>query len=104
MNNTLRTFMLLAALTAIFVVAGFLIGGTGGMLIALGLAVAMNLFSYWNADRIVLRMYGAVEVDANHPDALIRNYVDDTLALADGAGLPRPKVYIMETDQPNAFD
>lgn len=103
MNNTLRTFMLLAALTAIFVVAGFLIGGTGGMLVALGLAVAMNLFSYWNADRIVLRMYGAVEVDANHPDALIRNYVADTLALADGAGLPRPKVYIMETDQPNAF-
>src|SRR3990167_1999321 len=103
MNNTLRTFMLLAALTAIFAVAGFLIGGTGGMVIALVLAGAMNLFSYWNADRIVLRMYGAVEVDATHPDALIRTYVADTLALADGAGLPRPKVYIMETDQPNAF-
>lgn len=103
MNNTLRTFMLLAALTAIFVVAGLLIGGTGGMLIALGLAVAMNLYSYWNADKIVLRMYGAAEVDETHPDALIRNYVVDTLALADGAGLPRPKVYIMETDQPNAF-
>ena len=103
MNNTLRTFMLLAALTAIFAVAGFLIGGTGGMVIALALAGAMNLFSYWNADRIVLRMYGAVEVDATHPDALVRNYVADTLALADGAGLPRPKVYVMETDQPNAF-
>jgi heat shock protein HtpX len=103
MNNTLRTFMLLAALTAIFVIAGFLIGGTAGMLIALTLAVGMNLFSYWNADRIVLRMYGAIEVDGTHPDALIRNYVDDTLALADGAGLPRPRIYVIETDQPNAF-
>lgn len=103
MNNTLRTFMLLAALTAIFAVAGFLIGGTGGMMIALVLAGAMNLFSYWNADRIVLRMYGAVEVDETHPDALVRSYVADTLALAEGAGLPQPKVYIMETDQPNAF-
>ncbi|MFZ5671024.1 MAG: zinc metalloprotease HtpX [Pseudomonadota bacterium] len=103
MNNTLRTFMLLAALTAIFVVAGYLLGGTGGMLIALVLAGAMNLFSYWNADRIVLRLYRAVEVDEAHPDPLIRNYVADVLALADGAGLPRPKVHVIETDQPNAF-
>ena len=103
MNNTLRTFMLLAALTAIFVVAGFLIGGTTGMLIALALGGAMNLISYWNADKIVLRMYGAVEVDERHSDPLIRNYVADTLALADGAGLPRPKVYVIEQDQPNAF-
>ena len=103
MNNSLRTFMLLAALTAIFVVAGYLIGGPTGMLIALALGGAMNLFSYWNADKIVLRMYGAVQVDESHPDPLIRNYVGDTLALADGAGLPRPKVYVIESDQPNAF-
>jgi len=103
MNNSLRTFMLLAAMTAIFVVAGFLIGGTTGMLIALVLGGAMNLFSYWNSDKIVLRMYGAVQVDESHPDPLIRNYVADTLALADGAGMPRPKVYVIETDQPNAF-
>ncbi|MFY8139143.1 MAG: protease HtpX, partial [Caulobacter sp.] len=56
MNNSLRTFMLMAAMTAIFVVAGFLIGGTAGMLIALALGGGMNLFSYWNADKIVLRM------------------------------------------------
>jgi heat shock protein HtpX len=103
MNNSLRTFMLMAAMTAIFVMAGFLIGGTGGMLIALALGGAMNLFSYWNSDKIVLRMYGAVQVDVNHPDPLIRNYVADTLALADGAGMPHPKVYVIEQDQPNAF-
>lgn len=103
MNNSLRTFMLLAAMTAIFVVAGYLIGGPTGMLIALALGGAMNLFSYWNADKIVLRMYGAVQVDESHPDPLIRNYVADTLVLADGAGMPRPKVYLIDTDQPNAF-
>jgi heat shock protein HtpX len=103
MNNSLRTFMLLAAMTAIFVVAGFLVGGVTGMLIALALGGAMNLFSYWNSDKIVLRMYGAVEVDESHPDPLIRTYVADTLALADGAGMPRPKVYVIEQDQPNAF-
>jgi heat shock protein HtpX len=103
MNNTLRTFILLAGLTAIFVVAGFLLGGATGMMIALVIAVAMNLFSYWNSDRIVLRMYGAVAVDADHPEPLIRNYVADTLEMADRAGLPRPKVYVIETDQPNAF-
>jgi len=103
MNNTLRTFMLLAALTAIFAVAGYLIGGTGGMLIALLLAGGMNLFSYWNSDKIVLRMYGAREVDESHPEALVRDYVRDVVELADGAGLPRPKVYVIETEQPNAF-
>jgi len=103
MNNSLRTFMLMAAMTAIFVVAGFLIGGTAGMLIALALGGGMNLFSYWNSDKIVLRMYGAVQVDKTHPDPLIRTYVADTLALADGAGMPHPKVYVIEQDQPNAF-
>jgi heat shock protein HtpX len=103
MNNSLRTFMLMAAMTAIFVTAGFLIGGATGMLIALALGGAMNLFSYWNSDKIVLRMYGAVQVDESHPEPLIRNYVADTLALADGAGMPRPKVYVIEQDQPNAF-
>jgi heat shock protein HtpX len=103
MNNTLRTFVLLAALTAIFVTAGFLIGGTGGMLIALVLSVGMNLFSYWNADRIVLSMYRAAPVDETHADPLIRNYVADVYALADGAGLPRPRVHVIESDQPNAF-
>ncbi|MET0337593.1 MAG: zinc metalloprotease HtpX [Caulobacter sp.] len=103
MRNTLRTFMLLAAMTAIFVVAGYMIGGPTGMLIALALGGAMNLISYWNADKIVLRMYGAREVDAHDPDPMVRNYVVDTLAMADQAGMPRPKVYVIAQEQPNAF-
>lgn len=103
MRNHLRTFMLLAALTALFVGVGYMIGGAGGMAIALALAVAMNAFSYWNSDKIVLRMYGAREVDPTTADPLLRNYVSDVHALADRAALPRPKVYVIETDQPNAF-
>ena len=103
MHNHLRTFTLLAALTALFVGAGFLIGGPGGMMIALALAVVMNAISYWNSDKIVLRMYGAVLVDETDPDRLIANYVSDVHELADRAGLPHPKVYIVESDQPNAF-
>jgi heat shock protein HtpX len=103
MNNSLRTFMLLAALTAVFLVVGYFIGGTAGMLIALVLAGGMNLFSYWNADKIVLRMYGATLVDERHPEPLIRTYVGDVLEMAERAGLPRPKVYVIEGDQPNAF-
>jgi heat shock protein HtpX len=103
MRNHLRTFMLLAALTALFVGAGFMIGGVGGMAVAFMLAAAMNLVSYWNSDKIVLRIYRAVEVDETHPEPLIRNYAADTLALADSAGLPRPRVYVIDQDQPNAF-
>lgn len=103
MQNHLRTFVLLAALTALFVGAGYLIGGPTGMLVAFGLAAAMNVFSYWNADKIVLKMYGAHEVDPSHPEPLVRNYVADVFALADRANMPRPKVYVIETDQPNAF-
>ena len=103
MNNHLRTFTLLAALTALFVGIGYLIGGPSGMLIALVLAGGMNLFSYWNADKIVLKMYGAEAVDERHPEPLIRAYVADVVELAQSANLPRPKVYIMRQDQPNAF-
>ena len=103
MHNHIRTFMLLAALTALFMGVGYLIGGTGGMLIALLLAGGMNLFSYWNADKIVLRMHGAQEVDERHADPLVRNFVRDVHDMADGAGLPRPKVYVMATEPPNAF-
>ena len=103
MHNHLRTFMLLAAMTALFVGAGYLIGGAGGMAIALLLAVAMNAVSYWKADKIVLRMYGATEVNETDPDPLIRNFAADVHALADGAGMPRPKVYLIDSDQPNAF-
>lgn len=101
--NHLKTFVLLAGLTALFVGAGYMIGGPTGMLIALALALGMNLFSYWNADRIVLRMYGAVEVDAGHADPRVRTYVRDVEDLAQRAGLPRPRITIIDSDQPNAF-
>ena len=103
MRNHLRTFMLLAALTALFVGAGYMIGGPGGMAIAFALALAMNAISYWNSDKIVLRLYRAQPVDATHPNGLVRTYVADVLEMADKAGLPRPAVYVMENAQPNAF-
>jgi heat shock protein HtpX len=103
MKNHLRTFMLLAALTALFVGAGYLVGGPTGMLIAFVLAAGMNLVSYWNADKIVLSMYRAREVDPSTPEPLLRNYVNDVFELADRAGMPRPKVYVIDQDQPNAF-
>ena len=95
----LRTAILLAALTALFMGIGYLLGGQGGMLIALLFAGGMNLFAYWNSDKMVLRMYGAREVDeraAPEPYAMMRQ-------LAANAGLPMPRVYIMENPQPNAF-
>ncbi len=103
MRNHLRTFTLLAVLTALFMGAGYLIGGPTGMLVALLFAGAMNLVSYWNADKIVLRMYRAVEVDADHPEPLIRNYAADVLALAQRADMPAPRIYVIDQDQPNAF-
>jgi heat shock protein HtpX len=102
MNRT-KTFVLLAALTALFIGAGYLIGGPAGMAIAFALAAAMNLFSYWNADKIVLSMYGARAVDESDPDPQVANFVRDVNALADRGGLPRPRVHIIDTEQPNAF-
>ncbi|MGX5843447.1 zinc metalloprotease HtpX [Mesorhizobium sp. ArgA1] len=97
--STLRTAMLLAAMTALFMGVGFLIGGTGGMMIAFLFAAGTNLFSYWNADKMVLSMNHAVEVDArNAPEfyAIVE-------ALAKQAGLPMPKTYLIDNPQPNAF-
>ncbi|CAN5255608.1 zinc metalloprotease HtpX [soil metagenome] len=97
--NTLRTGMLLAALTAIFVGVGFMIGGSGGAMFAFLLAAAMNFFAYWNADRIALSMNHAREVDERTaPEfyALIRD-------LAARANLPMPRVYVSDNPQPNAF-
>lgn len=101
--NHLKTFTLIAVLTALFGGVGFMIGGANGMLIALVFAGGMNLFSYWNADKIVLRMYRAQMVDETHPDARIRTYVTDTLEMAQRAGMPRPRIAIIPNDQPNAF-
>lgn len=101
--NHLKTFALLAVLTALFAGLGYLIGGATGMLIALVFAAGMNLFSYWNADKIVLRMYRAQPVDETHPNAVVRTYVADVVEMAKDAGLPRPAIAIIPSDQPNAF-
>ena len=101
--NHLRTYVLLAAMTALFGAVGYFIGGSGGMLIALAVAAAMNLFAYWNADKLVLRHFRAQEVDPRHPDARVQAYMQDTMELAQRAGLPAPKVYIIDNPQPNAF-
>ncbi len=102
MNHT-KTFMLLAALTALFVGVGYLVGGATGMAIALGVAIAMNAFAYWNADKLVLAHYRAQPVDGDHPSPLVQDFVRDTLALAERAGLPPPRTLLIESDQPNAF-
>ncbi|HSD93631.1 MAG TPA: zinc metalloprotease HtpX [Methyloceanibacter sp.] len=95
----LRTAILLAALTALFMGVGYLVGGQAGMLIALLVAGGMNLFAYWNSDKMVLRLYGAHEVDARAAPELY----DMVGQLAGNARLPMPKVYVMDNPQPNAF-
>ncbi len=97
--NYFRTALLLAALTALFMGVGFLIGGQSGALIALVIAGGMNLFAYWNSDKLVLSMHGAQEVDAATAPELHRMVAE----LAQSAGLPMPRVYIMDNPQPNAF-
>ena len=97
--NYLRTAILLAALTALFMGIGYLIGGGGGAIIALLIAAATNLFAYWNSDRMVLSAYGARQVDRNSAPEL----VDLVAGLAGRAGLPVPRVFVMDNPQPNAF-
>ena len=97
--NSLRTGILMAAMTGLFLAVGFLLGGTGGMVIAFLIAVAMNAFAYWNADKMVLRMYKARQVDRQSAPSLV-GMVEQ---LADNAGLPMPRVYVIDDDQPNAF-
>jgi heat shock protein HtpX len=97
--NMIRTAMLLAFMTALFMAVGYLIGGTGGMMIAFVIAAGMNLFSYWNADKLVLRMHNAREVDERSAPEFHRMVRE----LAQRARLPMPKVYIIDTPQPNAF-
>lgn len=97
--NYMRTALLLAGMTALFGVIGLLIGGTNGMLVALLVAAGMNLFSYWNSDKLALRAHNAQEVDeASAPElhAMVRQ-------LAQRANMPMPRVYIIDDPQPNAF-
>ena len=97
--NIMKTAMLLAIMTALFMLVGYAIGGAGGMMIALVVAFATNVFSWWNSDKMVLRMHNAVEVDeANAPEfhSIIKT-------LSERAGLPMPRTYLIKSDQPNAF-
>jgi len=97
--NTIKTTILLAALTALFIVLGNVIGGQSGMIIALVIAALMNFISYWFSDKIVLAMYKAKPVTREEAKDLYR-IVED---LTQRAGLPMPKVYIIPGDSPNAF-
>ncbi len=99
MFNWVKTAMLMAAIMALFGVVGGMIGGKSGMLLALVFGGAMNLFSYWFSDRLVLKMYNAQEVDETSAPqfyAMVRE-------LAQRANLPMPRVYLIQEDQPNAF-
>src|SRR6187551_1245068 len=97
--NGFKTLMLLAALTALFMGLGYMFGGSGGAMIALVVAAGMNLFTYWNADRIVLRMHDAHEVDARSAPELFGL----VQRLATRAGIPMPRVYLIDSPHPNAF-
>ena len=97
--NTLRTTILLALLTALLIWIGDMLGGRQGAIIALVLAGGMNFFSYWFSDKIVIKMYGGQEVTAQD-DPELYGLVQD---LAQRAGLPMPKVYVLPQDTPNAF-
>jgi heat shock protein HtpX len=97
--NVMKTGMLLAALTALFMGVGYLVGGSGGAFIAFLLAAGMNLFSYWNADKLVLRMHSAREVDERSAP----EFHEIVARLAARAGLPMPKLYVIDNPQPNAF-
>ena len=97
--NYLKTAILLAGLTALFMAVEFVIGGESGMLIAFLVAAATNMFAYWNSDKMVLRMNGAQEVD----ESSAPEYHGLVRELAGRAGLPMPRVYLMDNPQPNAF-
>lgn len=99
MASYARTALLLAGLTAFFLTIGYFIGGQAGMMIALLIALGLNLFAYWNADKMVLRMHGARRVDEQSAPAFVSMVRD----LAANAGLPMPAVYIIDNPQPNAF-
>jgi heat shock protein HtpX len=99
MFNLLKTAVLMAAITALFMAIGALIGGRAGMMFALLLALGMNFFSYWFSDKLVLKMYNAQEVDETSAPQFYRMVQE----LAQRAQLPMPRVYLINEDAPNAF-
>ena len=99
MFNIMKTAILMAAITALFVVIGSMLGGQKGMILALLFALGMNFFSYWFSDKMVLKMYNAQEVDASSAPQFYAMVQE----LAQRAGLPMPRVYLIQEDAPNAF-
>ena len=99
MMSYARTALLMAAMTALLMVFGLMLGGQSGIMIALVIAVAMNFFAYWNADKMVLSMHGARQVSEQEAPELF----GIVRRLARRADLPMPKVYIIDSNQPNAF-
>ncbi|MCE5199565.1 MAG: zinc metalloprotease HtpX [Armatimonadota bacterium] len=97
--NWFKTFLLMSALIGLALLVGNLVGGRSGMLIAFGIAVAMNFGSYWFSDKIVLKMYGARKLDESQAPQLF----GIVRRLTQSAGMPMPKVYQIPADQPNAF-
>ncbi|TVS00078.1 MAG: zinc metalloprotease HtpX [Rhodobacteraceae bacterium] len=94
-----KTAILMAAMTALFMAVGYALGGGAGLLIALAVAAGMNIYAYWNSDKAVLKMHNAQECNSQvHPD--LQRMVHQ---LADDADMPRPRVYVIHEDQPNAF-
>lgn len=99
MSNQVKTYALMAAIVALFVMIGGLLGGKSGMLVALLFAGAMNFFAYWYSADMVLKMYQAQEVGPHNAPDLYQMIVE----LSSRANLPMPKVYVINEDQPNAF-
>src|ERR1700744_2189364 len=99
MFNWVKTAMLMAAITALFIVIGVMIGGSRGVMIAFVIALGMNFFSYWFSDKMVLRMYNAQEVDETSAPQFYRMVRE----LATRASLPMPRGYLINEDAPNAF-
>src|SRR5438270_5972468 len=97
MSNTLKTAMLLGALSALLLLIGEALGGAQGLMLGFVFAVVTNFVSYWFSDKIVLRMYGAQEAE---PDSRLVRIVTK---LAQRAGLPQPRCYVIPTQSPNAF-
>jgi heat shock protein HtpX len=105
-GNWMKTAVLMAAIVALFGAVGAVLGGQGGMMIALLLAAGMNVYAYWFSDKAVLKMYGAQEISpANNfgGSTQFRSYYSMVKELAENAQLPMPKVYVMDEAQPNAF-
>lgn len=101
LGNWLKTTILMAAIVALFGMVGAALGGASGMMIALMLAAAMNVYAYWFSDKAVLKMYGAQEIAADNNQ--FSSYYQLVKSLAENAQLPMPKVYVINEAQPNAF-